>query len=48
MKFMKLTYECKEDFEARTDDAHKEQYWAGWSSFIQEMKEAGLNHITNG
>ncbi|MBD2872407.1 YciI family protein [Paenibacillus arenilitoris] len=42
MKFIMLTYESKEDFAARTDEAHKEQYWSGWMSFIQSMKDAGV------
>lgn len=37
-----MTYETKDDFAARTDTSRKEQYWAGWRSFIQSMKEAGI------
>ncbi|WP_028612308.1 YciI family protein [Paenibacillus harenae] len=46
MKFIMLTYESKEDFAARTDDARKEQYWSGWLSFIQSMKDAGVLFYT--
>jgi hypothetical protein len=42
MKFIMLTYESKEDFAARTDEARMEQYWLGWRSFIQSMKDAGV------
>lgn len=42
MKYMMMTYESKEDFAARTDESRKEQYWSGWRSFIQSMKDAGV------
>jgi hypothetical protein len=46
LKFIMLTYESKEDFAARTDDTRKEQYWSGWRSFIQSMKDAGVLFYT--
>jgi hypothetical protein len=42
LKFIMLTYESKEDFSARIDNERKEQYWSGWVSFIQSMKDAGI------
>jgi hypothetical protein len=42
LKFIMLTYESKKDFAARTDDERKEQYWSGWRSFIQSMKDANV------
>lgn len=42
MRFIMLTYESREDFASRTDEAQMEQYWSGWRSFIQSMKDAGV------
>ncbi|SEC59865.1 YciI family protein [Paenibacillus sp. GP183] len=42
MKYMILTYESQEDFEARTDSKRQEQYWAGWKDYGGAMKEAGV------
>lgn len=46
MKFIMLTYESKEDFAARTDETRKGQYWSGWRSFIQSMKDADVLFYT--
>jgi hypothetical protein len=42
MKYMIMTYESQEDFEARTDSKRQEQYWSAWKAYGGAMKEAGI------
>jgi hypothetical protein len=48
MKYMILTYESQEDFEARTDIKLQEQYWLAWKAYGGAMKEAGIILSMNG
>jgi hypothetical protein len=48
MKYMIMTYESQEDFEARTDNKRQEQYWSAWKTYGSAMKEAGIILNMNG
>src|SRR5260370_36956965 len=43
MKYLILTYESKEDFEARCgNEARQGQYWSAWKVYIDSMFHAGI------
>jgi hypothetical protein len=42
MKYMLLIYEKPSDFAQRIDAGKQQTYWAGWSSYHQQLKEAGV------
>jgi len=43
MKYLVLTYESKEDFEARCgNEARQGQYWSAWKAYIDSMSHAGI------
>lgn len=43
MKYLILTYESKEDFEARCgNEARQGQYWSAWKAYIDSMSHAGI------
>jgi hypothetical protein len=41
MQYVIMTYEAPEDFAARNGDA-SEFYWAGWRSYTEALREAGV------
>ena len=45
MKYIILTYESRQDFEARDTDqfgGQSQQYWAAWQAYIDALFEAGI------
>jgi hypothetical protein len=43
MKYLILTYESKEDFEARCgNEARQGQYWSAWKAYLDSMSHAGI------
>lgn len=42
MQYTLMLYETQEDFAARTDPAKKQEYLAGWSHYVQALRESGV------